>query len=250
VFWKVTPTGHFTVKSAYALAQKQSGSLDFSSSLKAGTEKGVWHKLWCLHVPGKVQHFLWRTCQEVLPIRYNLHKRHITKEALCVFCSQVEETMTHVLWACPFANSVWSLMGRRLQKCTISSEEFFLITSHIMALLLRHEVELWATTGWAFWNTRNNWLWRTSKLVQRQSLIVVVGFWRTSTKLRHSALYCNHNVIGFCYCSRLRSCCCSMFLPHRMGVSFWWFHVDTPLPECRAHSLVPPSISVFVAFLK
>ncbi|GMY09722.1 hypothetical protein FCV25MIE_04961 [Fagus crenata] len=38
VFWKVTPTGYFTVKSAYALAQKQSGSLDFSSSSKVGTE--------------------------------------------------------------------------------------------------------------------------------------------------------------------------------------------------------------------
>ena len=87
VFWKATPTGHFTVKSTYALAQKQSGSLDFGSSLKAGMVKGVWRKLWGLHVPRKVKHFLWHTCQEVLPTCYNLHKRHITKEALYVFYS-------------------------------------------------------------------------------------------------------------------------------------------------------------------
>jgi hypothetical protein len=52
-------------------------------------------------------------------------------------------------------NSVWSLMGRRLQKCIISFEGFFLITSHIMALLSNHEVELWATTRWALWTARN-----------------------------------------------------------------------------------------------
>ncbi|GMY29521.1 putative ribonuclease h protein [Fagus crenata] len=155
VLWKATTNGQFTVKSAYSLAQQQPGSEDFGSSSTAARLKGVWRKLWGLKVPGKVKHFLWRACQEALPTKFHLHKRHIIKEPHCVFCSQAEETTSHVLWACPFANSVWSLMGRQLQKCTISSEEFFLITSHIMTLLPKSELELWATTMWALWNARN-----------------------------------------------------------------------------------------------
>jgi hypothetical protein len=57
-------------------------------------------------------------------------------------------------------------------------------------------------------------------------------------------------ILAFAIVKGYAFCYCSMFLPHHMGVLLWWSHVDTPLPERRAHSLVPLSVSVFAAFLE
>ena len=68
------------------------------------------------------------------------------------------ETTSHVLWACPNANGVWSKMGGKLQKCQILKEAFGNLVSHLFLYLKKEVVENWAVVAWSLWNARNRWI--------------------------------------------------------------------------------------------
>ena len=105
-YWGETSTGEFSVSSAYEMLLKEE-----SSPLNAVEIRDTWQKVWKLRIPGKVKHFLWQACSEALPTKHNLYKKKIINNQLCNFCERAVETTSHVLWACPYANGMWSKMG-------------------------------------------------------------------------------------------------------------------------------------------
>ena len=99
--WAWSSNERFTVKSAYEVAFKQ---------LRDDKEKGdrgdcsdpskmadTWMSIWKLECTGKVKHFLWRACKDVLPTNYCLARRKVTKWDGCARCGE-KETSSHVLW--------------------------------------------------------------------------------------------------------------------------------------------------------
>uniref|UniRef100_A0A2N9GD29 Reverse transcriptase domain-containing protein n=1 Tax=Fagus sylvatica TaxID=28930 RepID=A0A2N9GD29_FAGSY len=112
----------FDRKTAVAIKKK---ALQLSAeSSNVGEITDTWRKVWKLRIRGK----------------------------------RAVETMSHVLWACPYANGVWSKMGGKLQKCQISKEAFGNLVSHLFLYLKKEEVENWAVVAWSLWNARNRWI--------------------------------------------------------------------------------------------
>ena len=92
-------------------------------------------KIWKLNVPSKVRTFKWPACSNCLPIQDNLHRKKVRVEMTCEFCCLDPETVTHVLWECPFARNVWSLFKGKTQKCSNQASNFFLLFNHVQAHL-------------------------------------------------------------------------------------------------------------------
>ena len=85
-------------------------------------------------------------------------------EAHCEFCCQHLETVTHVLWECPFARNVWGLCKGRIQKCSNTASDFFLLFKHMLTILSPTEMDRWAIIAWTIWNARNRFYFKHIQL--------------------------------------------------------------------------------------
>jgi hypothetical protein len=93
LFWQGTPHGNFTVRSAYHLEldrrARQAGECSTPYSARE-----AWSKIWKLHVPGVVRHFLWRLCTNTLPTRDNLFRRKVIQDSLCPMCGLCQSLLS------------------------------------------------------------------------------------------------------------------------------------------------------------
>lgn len=55
----------------------------------------------------KIKNFLWRAISNALATKWNLWKRHLTRDPICSLCGNFEETIEHVLLLCPWTQGVW-----------------------------------------------------------------------------------------------------------------------------------------------
>lgn len=70
-------------------------------------KKEMWKVLWKMRVPNKVRSFWWRTCNNILATKENLFKRKCARDNLCPICESEVESIEHLLFWCPWAESVW-----------------------------------------------------------------------------------------------------------------------------------------------
>ena len=103
------------VKTGYnALCEEPLVVEDETNNLEA--HRNFWKGIWKLKVPGKIKHFLWKSCTNPLPTKVNLLKRTILQEDVCHLCSKNSEDVLHALWGCEkgpssLAEEVW-LVGQ------------------------------------------------------------------------------------------------------------------------------------------
>lgn len=154
LIWTANKSQKFTVKSAYQLALRLNTEERPEHSL-ARAHCATWGKIWKLNVPPKIRTFLWRACSNCLPTRDNLRRKKIQLQATCELCQSGPETVTHILWSCPFARNVWALIRGRIQKCRNEVEDFFLLFKHLQYVLEGEDLDRWAVTAWSMWNSRN-----------------------------------------------------------------------------------------------
>ena len=88
--WEGTKHGNYTVCSAYHMG-KEDGLRDEGSCSNA--RQGIW-RIKCTRV---VKTFLWQACNNILPTKELLFKRHISDDPLCPLCGLVTETTAHIL---------------------------------------------------------------------------------------------------------------------------------------------------------
>ncbi|GLT52905.1 hypothetical protein SLA2020_262140 [Shorea laevis] len=104
MIWTPSPTGVFTVKSAF--------ELDFPSPLllPSPLPPTDWNSLWNLKIQHRLKHFLWRITWDILPLRTNIFKFSplASPETLsCPLCNGPAESIHHIFLACPFARAIW-----------------------------------------------------------------------------------------------------------------------------------------------
>ena len=97
----------------------------------------------------------------------------------CEFCKQQPETVSHVLWECPFARNTWAVVRGRLQKCPNEVTDFFLLLRMLHERLDHRDIEVSAITAWALWNARNKFYFEN---VQLQPKVIADGALALLTK--------------------------------------------------------------------
>nr|XP_027088507.1 uncharacterized protein LOC113709854 [Coffea arabica] len=107
--WLPSPTGCFSVKSAWeVLRQKRQYSL-------------VDSLLWSSVLPMKMSFLAWRVMRNFLPLDVTLRSRGLSCPSRCGCCYLEEEDLLHVFFKGPVASEVWRRMsarfGFRLSNC-------------------------------------------------------------------------------------------------------------------------------------
>lgn len=73
-----------------------------------GQKDEVFFQIWEIDIPPKSKHLIWRVMLDRMPSRENLRKRNVNlDDDLCPFCTQREETISHVILSCKEIDVVW-----------------------------------------------------------------------------------------------------------------------------------------------
>lgn len=154
LIWHYTPTGRFTVSSAY-LVGIQSMQLSMAS---CSTVSSDWLLLWMQDLPPKVFIFAWQLCHNSLATGLNLTRRRIKASGCCPRCPTVVEDDHHLFFHCPFAKLVWReshLFPYKLLSAAQSWLQFFQIVAEHSPehpnLLSKIIICLWG-----IWRARND----------------------------------------------------------------------------------------------
>jgi hypothetical protein len=152
VSWKLEKKGIFTVKSTYnALTQSETGP-----SFK---------KIWKGKVPAKIKIFLWLVANNAILTKDNMKKRNWKGDPECYFC-QSEESVTHLLFSCPIAKSVWVIVATCLgaSNVPVSFDQCWAWCERWIPNAKQFHVVGVASICWAIWKTRNRICFEKKKL--------------------------------------------------------------------------------------
>lgn len=157
LIWTKTRNDLFSVRSAYHLATTWSFSSNRGTSFDNSTLKCFWKKIWCIPVPHKIRHFVWRACRDALPMKNNLLKRKFIQEELCEGCNEAPETVGHALWSCPKAKEAWDCSKLVISWHEGANQSFqdFMWELLINGDARDDQVALAVTIAWALWHNRN-----------------------------------------------------------------------------------------------
>lgn len=51
--------------------------------------------------------FVWKVCQNALPVLANMAKKRLSKTHICPICLKETETIEHLLLLCPWTEPIW-----------------------------------------------------------------------------------------------------------------------------------------------
>lgn len=105
IYWWPSRNGIFNVRSCYWLGRL--GHLRTWRLQYGERETELWHEVWRVEGPPKINHFMWRACKGSLVVKERLHARHITDTTSCSICSSLNESISHALFDCSFAHAIW-----------------------------------------------------------------------------------------------------------------------------------------------
>ncbi|KAF5459260.1 hypothetical protein F2P56_023222 [Juglans regia] len=105
--WAFSKDGLYSVKSGYHLERTRKGR-DKGCSSEAKCEKIVWKSIWQLNTPEVVKVFMWKAVVNSLPTKWNLFRRKVVENSLCLVCGRENETVGHVLWSCNATGDLWA----------------------------------------------------------------------------------------------------------------------------------------------
>lgn len=105
--WHFHPSGEFTVRSGYHLAQNIDE--EGSNGLQCGLAK-VLKKVWNSKIPPRIKIHIWRMLFDALPTRINLFIRRVIQNQQCSFCQNHNEDIAHIFWYCNFAQKVYGFI--------------------------------------------------------------------------------------------------------------------------------------------
>jgi ribonuclease HI len=153
--WLGTKHGVYTVRSAYHMGM-ENGVQDEGSCSNAHLIAGIWKGVWKVKCATVVKMFLWQACNNILPTKERLFKRHISDDPLCPICGLETETTAHILWSCPSAKDVWLECNPRIHKCTSDEMDFIYIMATLLEKLNEDQMQLVVTIARQIWFRRNS----------------------------------------------------------------------------------------------
>lgn len=107
-YWFFSNNGHFTVRSCYHRIMEIKSGADSSTSGSSNLlEDKEWRWLWGLQLPPKVRTFLWRACNDIIPVRAAMVRRKMGHDPFRQLCNSGLENTAHPFFECPRFQHVW-----------------------------------------------------------------------------------------------------------------------------------------------
>lgn len=151
-YWKGEKLGHYSVKSAYGMLQKEK-----NANNNAPDNSGFWRKLWNLKVPAKVKNLVWRATTGCLPTKVQLRTKHVDVNDTCHVCNNASESIFHSLISCQFARACLDYVSNcskdQVQQCFLSW------LAEIFNTKQNKEITTIVMVLWSLWSSRNDLVW-------------------------------------------------------------------------------------------
>ncbi|XP_010513742.1 PREDICTED: uncharacterized protein LOC104789794 [Camelina sativa] len=171
--WAYTNNGHYSVKSGYWLSSK-------AMEVPGGESEGsrvlneLKQKVWTVETAPKIRMFLWRVLSGAIAVADCMRNHGLQVNPICQVCRSADETVSHALFLCPVASTVWSATALPLpvQGFSTSVSENIghclrLITNTDLPSSLRLAIP-WIL--WEIWKARNGMVFN-NKLQDHHVLI-------------------------------------------------------------------------------
>lgn len=107
--WVYTKSGIYSVNTGY----DEMCRLDNDTSPELCTEPSITsltQQVWQVKTVPKIQHFMWQSLSNCVPVCSRLADRHCHPVQTCPRCGLDEETVNHMLFECPLATQTWALV--------------------------------------------------------------------------------------------------------------------------------------------
>ncbi|XVF40372.1 hypothetical protein PTKIN_Ptkin01aG0108000 [Pterospermum kingtungense] len=114
-----------------------------------------WRKIWTAKRPSKVKVFYWRCNHNIVPVMFELARRHVPVNPLCPRCQEEEETVDHALRGCKRAKEVWKLLGFSWDQGHGETENEASAFMETGKTLPEPHFQQLVITAWAIWTQRN-----------------------------------------------------------------------------------------------
>ncbi|CAN1762563.1 Putative ribonuclease H protein At1g65750, partial [Linum perenne] len=150
--WHHDAKGAFTIKSCYRFLKKGGTG----AANRPDYQQQEWKWLWRLSMPPKVKFFIWKVCSNLLATRENLIKRKCANNPICPMCSNEDESVFHLLFACERTKVVWRELQPGISPPTPQQQ----ISGWFQTLLQNGQQERCiraALCCWVIWKSRNEW---------------------------------------------------------------------------------------------
>lgn len=156
LIWHYTPSGCFTVSSAYKLGLNPS----LAPAASCSAQPKAWNILWHCKLPPKVCFFAWQLCHNALATGVNLHRRQIKRTACCMRCSDPIKSDIHIFFMCPYAKAAWQTYPSSPFQYFKQSTSWLHFFHTIVELHQDSYTELSKIIIclWGLWRARNDWI--------------------------------------------------------------------------------------------
>ncbi|EPS60183.1 hypothetical protein M569_14621, partial [Genlisea aurea] len=103
LIWNYTKNGRYSTASGYHLLRNAQDMWNSRESTSSTGSTKFWTTLWNFSAPPKVLFFIWRLCSNIIPLKTELQRRHISASDDCAMCGLRPETWRHLFVECEFA---------------------------------------------------------------------------------------------------------------------------------------------------
>ena len=155
LIWGYSQKETFSIKEAYNI------------KIRGQTEEDeIWGKVWASNPWSKMATFCWIVVRCIILIGKNLRRRGIQGPSRCVLCANQEESMGHLLDACPFAFDLWDKGAQIFRKGNRSRRNPDQTLRDWNPKDFKNNILrfLWqafpGTVIWVIWKERNNIIFR------------------------------------------------------------------------------------------
>ena len=114
IFWCLSKSGSFLVKSAYMSIIQPQLTGPNPLSIKE------WKSLWKLKVHARFKNFLWKIAWRMLPVGEKLEKRFHIPSIECFLCKNAVETIENIFLQSPWTSQVWLMAPWPLNMSNLS----------------------------------------------------------------------------------------------------------------------------------
>ena len=108
-----------------------------------------------MQVPNKIKHFVWRVCNNALPTKCNLKRKHIADSDVCELCNDALKDALHALCFCSQVAPVWLTHHWFQSMISPPPLSFRDLLNKFMQVDDEFRPEMFTIISWSLWNRQN-----------------------------------------------------------------------------------------------